>query len=87
VIFPKIRKPAAVRRSAMLPDYDAALGDFGWEIFRSWLDYLPEGKLNIAYEAVDRHVARDLGDKEALQWPARACSKPLWHFGLARICR
>ena len=32
------------------------------------LDGLPGGGLNIAYEAVDRHVAHGLGDKIALRW-------------------
>ena len=66
--FPKIRKSAAARQSAIQPDYDAARCDLDWDVFRSWLDYLPDGKLNIAYEAVDRHVARGLGGKEALRW-------------------
>ena len=35
---------------------------------RALLDGLPGGGLNIAYEAVDRHVAHGLGDKIALRW-------------------
>jgi acetyl-CoA synthetase len=43
----------------------------GWETFRGWLDYLPDGKLNIAHEAVDRHVAHGKGDRETLRWLAK----------------
>jgi acetyl-CoA synthetase len=64
-----IRKPEAVRRAANLAD--PARGELEWKTYRTWLDGLPGGGLNIAYEAVDRHVARGRGDKEALRWIAR----------------
>lgn len=51
-----------------MPDYDAAYAQLDWEVFRSWLDYLPGGGLNIAHEAIDRHVAHGRGNHEALRW-------------------
>jgi acetyl-CoA synthetase len=66
-----IRKSAEKRARSNLPDYDAGTQELGWDKFRSWLDYLPGGALNIAYEAVDRHVAHGQGDKEALRWIGR----------------
>jgi acetyl-CoA synthetase len=32
---------------------------------------MPDGGLNIAYEAVDRHVAEGRGDRVALRWIAK----------------
>ena len=43
-----------------------------WERMRAGLDGLPGGRgLNIAYEAVDRHVARGFGDRVALRWSGK----------------
>jgi acetyl-CoA synthetase len=65
-----IRKPEAVRRLANLAG-DPSSSDLDWNTYRTWLDGLPGGGLNIAHEAVDRHVARGVGAKEALRWIAR----------------
>jgi acetyl-CoA synthetase len=64
-----IRKPAS--RPGVEPnlsDYAAAYSEFDWSTARAALDGLPTGGLNIAYEAVDRHLAHGLGDKLALRW-------------------
>ena len=56
-----------------LRDYDAARATFSWDAARAEeLDGLPGGAgLNIAYEAVDRHVARGRGASVALRWLGR----------------
>ncbi|NUT71311.1 acetate--CoA ligase [Pseudarthrobacter sp. C4D7] len=52
-----------------LLDYDAACRGFSWDQARQALAGLPGGRgLNIAYEAVDRHVAEGRGGKEALRF-------------------
>ena len=51
-----------------LADYAAARAAFSWEKARAELDGLPDGGLNIAYESLDRHVAKGRGDKLALRW-------------------
>jgi len=51
-----------------LPDYERACADFDWDAERARLDGLPGGGLNIAYEAVDRHVLRGRGERVALRW-------------------
>ncbi len=52
-----------------LGDYAAARASFSWEAARRDLDGLPGGRgLNIAHEAVDRHVAHGRGDRLALRW-------------------
>jgi len=52
-----------------LVDYDATVADFQWDGAMRWLDGLPGGGgLNIAHEAVDRHVLHGLGAKTAVRW-------------------
>jgi acetyl-CoA synthetase len=51
-----------------MPDYAEAVAGFSWEAARNLLDGLPDGGLNIAYEAVDRHVAHGRGGALALRW-------------------
>ena len=52
-----------------LGDYARACAEFSWDAARGELDGLPGGLgLNIAYEAVDRHVAAGHGDRLALRW-------------------
>ncbi|HXE17890.1 MAG TPA: AMP-binding protein, partial [Stellaceae bacterium] len=51
-----------------LVDYADVCARFSWERARADLDGLPGGGLNIAYEALDRHVAKGRGCKRALRW-------------------
>ena len=52
-----------------MPDYEATRAAFRWEAARAELDGLPAGRgLNIAHEAIDRHVGTGRGDKVALRW-------------------
>ena len=51
-----------------LLDYDATCAAFRWDDARSLLDGLPAGGLNIAHEAVDRHLAHGRGGKVAIRW-------------------
>ncbi|PQA89391.1 acetate--CoA ligase [Hyphococcus luteus] len=66
---PIIRKSgAAAGVQPNLTDYEKACAEFSWEAARAELDGLPDGGLNIAYEALDRHVANGRGGKLALRW-------------------
>ena len=49
-------------------DYAAARLRFSWDAARRELDGLPNGGLNIAHEAVDRHAAGERKDHIALRW-------------------
>jgi acetyl-CoA synthetase len=71
--LPIIRKPrAGWAVTPNMPDYEAARAAFRWEDARRQLDGLPGGRgLNIAYEAVDRHVRAGRGGKLALRWLGR----------------
>jgi acetyl-CoA synthetase len=63
--------PGAWRVVPNLLDYRAARAAFSWEAAERELDGLPAGGLNIAHEAVDRHVAAGRGDRVALRWLGR----------------
>ncbi len=55
--------------SPNLDDYDRQQAGFDWRTAEGWLAGLPgNGGLNIAYEAVDRHVAAGHGARTAIRW-------------------
>ena len=52
-----------------LADYARGRAEFSWQGARAALDGLPDGRgLNIAHEAVDRHLAHGHGAHVALRW-------------------
>ncbi|MFW6050811.1 MAG: acetate--CoA ligase [Myxococcota bacterium] len=64
-----IEKPSAPGApEPNLRDYDAACDGFSWEEARRALDGLPEGGINIAHEAVDRHARGERASQVALRW-------------------
>jgi acetyl-CoA synthetase len=67
----RIQKRPEEYAGANLPDYDAYGRAFSWPQARALLDGLPGGGLNIAHEAIDRHVLAGRGDKLALRWIGR----------------
>ncbi|GAA4723530.1 acetate--CoA ligase [Pedococcus ginsenosidimutans] len=52
----------------LIGDYEERCRTFGWEQARDLLAGLPDGGLNMAYEAVDRHAAGPLSDVVALRF-------------------
>ncbi len=67
-----IHKPARPRVEPNLRDYQRTRAEFDWSQGRERLSGLPDGRgLNIAYEAVDRHVAQGRGDHTALTCVSR----------------
>jgi acetyl-CoA synthetase len=54
-----------------LTDYAAARQAFRWADAEAKLARLPGGGLNIAHEAVDRHVSDGRGATVALRWLSR----------------
>ncbi|MEU4268954.1 acetate--CoA ligase [Streptomyces sp. NPDC026092] len=57
--------------SPVMPDYDSARATFSWRRERSRLAGLPDGGVNIGYEAVDRHLREGHGEHAALRCVAR----------------
>ncbi|PXY36977.1 acetate--CoA ligase [Prauserella flavalba] len=66
-----IGKPASIRAAANLRDYTATCRAFDWTAARAALSGLPDGGLNIAHEAVDRHAEGARADHVALRWVDR----------------
>jgi acetyl-CoA synthetase len=66
----RIEKKLQLRHAApSLSDYEEECASFSWEAAREELDGLPGGRgLNIAYEAIGRHVAKGHGDQTAIIW-------------------
>ena len=54
-----------------LADYAAAREGFSWAEARAALTGIPGGGLNIAFEAVDRHLDDGRADQVAIRWLAR----------------
>jgi acetyl-CoA synthetase len=57
----------ALARRPVLTDYEAERATFTWEAARARLDGLPGDGLNIAHEAVTRHVRGGRGDRVAIR--------------------
>lgn len=66
--YPTIHKTARLGIVPNLEDYASWRDAFSWARARSELAGLPGGALNIAHEAVDRHVAEGRGHHLALRW-------------------
>ncbi|WP_036264504.1 acetate--CoA ligase [Methylocapsa aurea] len=66
-----IRKHQQDVAGANIQDYEASIAAFSWAREQAQLDGLPKGGLNIAHEALDRHVLAGRGDKLALRWIGR----------------
>jgi acetyl-CoA synthetase len=63
-----IHKQPPKNRRPNLGDYQTARREFSWAAARAELDGLPGGGLNIAYEALDRHLKKGREKKLALRW-------------------
>jgi acetyl-CoA synthetase len=76
-----------------LDDYDAQRASFSWEALAKELDGLPGGPstgsgqaLNIAYEAIDRHLKHGRGDKPAILWEGKTGTQETYTFAdLSRL--
>ncbi|MDO9112844.1 MAG: acetate--CoA ligase [Polaromonas sp.] len=73
-----MERPKVIRKTARdlrvppnLSSYDAECRDFSWDAARQALQGLPDGGLNIGFEAVDRHATGRLRDHIALRFVAR----------------
>jgi len=74
VDWPIIHKaaPEPGASASNLGDYEQARTAFSWDQARNELAGLPDGGgINIAHEALDRHVREGRGDRVALRWLAR----------------
>lgn len=67
--WPVIAKDvAAITVTPNLVDYERTRATFTWDDERRTLDGLPDGGVNIAHEAVDRHAKSELAGHDALRF-------------------
>ncbi|MEO1399275.1 MAG: AMP-binding protein, partial [Pseudomonadota bacterium] len=70
-----IEKLTGAKASANMTDYDDLARDFSWTDARLELDLLPDGKLNIAHEAIERTIQDGGGDRIALRLISKSGEK------------
>ena len=83
--YPPIGKDAA--RLALRPhldDYARVRQGFSWNAARALLTGLPDGGLNIAFEAVDRHADGPRGGRIALAWRGRSGARQDFTYSALR---
>jgi acetyl-CoA synthetase len=83
-------EPVLIRKAArrgwptpVLANYEVACRAFSWEQARRELDGLPGAGdgLNIAHEAVDRHVTAGRGDRLAIRWLGKSGQARDYSYG------
>jgi acetyl-CoA synthetase len=77
--FETIKKPTAVHGvTPNLENWERAHETFRWADARALLDGLPEGRgLNMAYEAVTRHVRAGRASKLAIRWLGKSSTRDI----------
>ena len=75
-----ITKPSTPRDNPNLADYDATRASFDWDEVEKEIDFLPGGGLNLAYEAIDRHVVNGNGAKPAMLWEGKNGEKETYTY-------
>jgi len=64
-----------------LCDYDASYKDFSWQkVEKNELTWFPHGKINAAYNAIDRHLTTFRKNKIALYWHGENDEKEKYTF-------
>ena len=76
---PIVKRAEDIARCNM-PSYEETVAGFSWDAARKLLDGLPAGGLNIAYEAVDRHVAHGRGDATRFALARRRWARRRFHL-------
>ena len=79
------KTPADLRLPPHWNDYEGARRPDVWEVARSALQGLPDGGLNMGFEAVDRHANGPLRDHVALRFVAR--NTPPMDVSFAELAR
>ena len=64
-----------------LADYEKMRREFQWEDIYREFDWLPDGALNKAHEAIDRHANGPRRDKVAMLWEGRNGEEETYTFG------
>lgn len=75
---------AAIASNPNMSDYEQWSADFKWEDVEKQFSWYETGKVNMAYEAIDRHVANGRGDKVALYYSDAARDESYTFADLSR---
>lgn len=67
-----INKSYRTRKYTNMPNYDALQQTFTWDDAQQLIDGFDDGTLNIAHEAIERHVTAGHGDQIALRWISKS---------------
>jgi len=51
-----------------ISNYESSINQFHWKVVEQELQHFPDGKINLAYEAVDRHVVAGRGSHTAFRF-------------------
>lgn len=78
--IPAILKDPSDANRSNLQNYNKTLDVFSWDAARSLLSESPDGCINIAYEAVDRHVDNGNGQCIAMRWIAKDSHREEFSF-------
>ena len=63
-----VKQPTSVRSPANLADYHIQRTNFSWQEVERELDFLPDGKLNMAHECIEKHLKSSARDRTAFVW-------------------
>jgi len=78
---PIVKPPVSdVEVKPHIGDYKEFVENFKWTDIEAELDWLPDGGLNNAYEAIDRHVVHGKGDKPAMIWAGKNGEEETYTF-------
>ena len=66
--YKTIHKDPSAAAEANMPNYEREYSNFSWKTAKQVLDGLEQNQLNIAHEAVDRHVRNGLQHQVAIRW-------------------
>ncbi|MCM3289418.1 acetate--CoA ligase [Paenibacillus sp. MER 180] len=75
---------AAIASNPNMSNYEQWSADFKWEDVEKQFSWYETGKVNMAYEAIDRHVANGRGDKVALYYSDAARDESYTFADLSR---
>jgi acetyl-CoA synthetase len=77
---PTIHKPSSFLVAPNLGDWQSSRQGFDWSSIEKEIDGTPGGGLNVAYEAIDRHVAKGNGAKTAMLWEGKNGEKETYTY-------
>jgi acetyl-CoA synthetase len=77
---PTIHKPSSFPVTPNLDDWQNSYQEFDWPSIEEEIDGLPGGRLNIGYEAIDRHVVKGNGAKKAMLWEGKNGEEEIYTY-------